>query len=443
MENKAKKILIFSTAYFPFVGGAEVAVKEITDRIFGIEFSMITARMDSKLPKFERLGNIDVYRVGIGLPIFDKLWLIFRGAKFAKKLHKKNKYEAIWSIMASFGGFAALVFKRKNPDVRFLLTLQEGDNLAEVERKVRFIKRRFRNIFISADYIQAISNYLADWAKKMGAVCPVEVVPNGVDINQFFPASPSEAGRAIFNFSPPWPRPVVAFGVTPQNAVAKGEAPLKRGRGRDPARTDYNKVAGQFSINEFKKKLEIKESEKIVLTASRLVPKNGVGDLIAAMKYVPDNVKLLICGSGQDEKELKDLSKRLGLSNRIIFLGHVLPEELPKYYAMADVFCRPSLSEGLGNVFLEAMAAGVPVVATPVGGIPDFLVDGQTGWFCRVKNPESIAEKIKWILDEKNVETPGRAFVQKVVNNAKVLVKERYNWDKIAKKMDNIFNKLI
>jgi len=71
------------------------------------------------------------------------------------------------------------------------------------------------------------------------------------------------------------------------------------------------------------------------------------------------------------------------------------------------------------------------------------LVDGQTGWFCRVKNPESIAEKIKWILDEKNVETPGRAFVQKVVNNAKVLVEERYNWDKIAKKMDNIFNKLI
>jgi len=387
MENKAKKILIFSTAYFPFVGGAEVAVKEITDRIFGIEFSMITARMDSKLPKFERLGNIDVYRVGIGLPIFDKLWLIFRGAKFAKKLHKKNKYEAIWSIMASFGGFAALVFKRKNPDVRFLLTLQEGDNLAEVERKVRFIKRRFRNIFISADYIQAISNYLADWAKKMGAVCPVEVVPNGASQFQI---------------------------------------------------SDF-----RFQINEFKSKLGIREGENVVLTASRLVPKNGVGDLIAAMKYVPDNVKLLICGSGQDEKELKDLSKRLGLSNRIIFLGHVLPEELPKYYAMADVFCRPSLSEGLGNVFLEAMAAGVPVVATPVGGIPDFLVDGQTGWFCRVKNPESIAEKIKWILDEKNVETPGRVFVQKVVNNAKVLVKERYNWDKIAKKMDNIFNKLI
>jgi len=414
MENKAKKILIFSTAYFPFVGGAEVAVKEITDRIFGIEFSMITARMDSKLPKFERLGNIDVYRVGIGLPIFDKLWLIFRGAKFAKKLHKKNKYEAIWSIMASFGGFAALVFKRKNPDVRFLLTLQEGDNLAEVERKVRFIKRRFRNIFISADYIQAISNYLADWAKKMGAVCPVEVVPNGVDINQFSPASPSEAGRAIFNFSPPW---------------------------RDPAHTDYNKVAGQFSINEFKKKLGIKEDEKIVITVSRLVKKNGVEDLIRAIPQLP--IKLLICGTGVEKEKLKKIVGQLKVENKVIFLGFVPYDELPKYLAISDVFCRPSLSEGLGNVFLEAMAAGVPVVATPVGGIPDFLVDGQTGWFCRVKNPESIAEKIKWILDEKNVETPGRAFVQKVVNNAKVLVEERYNWDKIAKKMDNIFNKLI
>ncbi|MFA4833851.1 MAG: glycosyltransferase family 4 protein [Patescibacteria group bacterium] len=388
MENEAKKILIFSTAYFPFVGGAEVAVKEITDRISDIEFSMITARMDSKLPKFERLGKIDVYRVGIGLPIFDKLILAFGGARFAKELHKKNKYDAVWSIMASFGGLAASVFKKKNPEVKFLLTLQEGDNLAEVERKVALVKGRFKNIFTGADYIQAISNYLADWAKKMGAVCPIGVVPNGVDINQF----------SIFNF--------------------------------------------QFSIPEFKKKLGIEENEKVIITVSRLVEKNGVDDLVKAISELRITnyelpVRLLICGVGEEGKKLKELAKRLAVDNKILFLGYIPYSELPKYYAVSDVFCRPSLTEGLGNVFLEAMAAGVPVIATPVGGIPDFLKDNETGWFCRVKNSESIAEKIKLILDQKNA-----VSVKNVLDNARKMVEEKYEWDKISKQMDNIFNKI-
>ena len=402
MENKAKKILIFSTAYFPFVGGAEVAVKAITDRISDIEFSMITARMDFKLPKFERLGHIDVYRVGIGWPIFDKLWLAFRGAGVAQKLHKKNRYDAIWSIMASFGGLAARVFKKKNPDIKFLLTLQEGDNLVEVERKVRLIRRWFKNIFTSADYIQAISNYLADWAKKMGAVCPIEVVPNGVNIKKF----------SIDDF--------------------------------------------RLTINDFKRKLGIGEDEKVVITVSRLVKKNGVEDLIEAISQLSPPrrdpvhykynkvagqitnyklpVKLLICGDGEERQKLEVRSKKLGISDKVKFMGFVPPAELPKYYAIADVFCRPSLSEGLGNVFLEAMAAGVPVIATPVGGIPDFLKNGETGLFCHVRNPESIAEKIKWILDEKNKEE-----VARVVANAREMVGRKYDWEIIAEKMEKIF----
>jgi len=91
----------------------------------------------------------------------------------------------------------------------------------------------------------------------------------------------------------------------------------------------------------------------------------------------------------------------------------------------------------LGNSFLEAMAAEVPVVATPVGGIPDFLEDGKTGWFCKVRDPQSIAEKIQYILDEKNKDE-----VEWVVKNAKELVEKKYNWDNIAIQMNNIFNKL-
>jgi len=84
------------------------------------------------------------------------------------------------------------------------------------------------------------------------------------------------------------------------------------------------------------------------------------------------------------------------------------------------------------------MAAGIPVIATPVGGILDFLKDGETGWFCEPKNPKSIAEKIKYILDENN-----RAEVERVVAHAKQMVEDKYNWDLIAGQMKNIFHSLI
>ncbi|MCG2697941.1 glycosyltransferase, partial [Candidatus Parcubacteria bacterium] len=185
-----------------------------------------------------------------------------------------------------------------------------------------------------------------------------------------------------------------------------------------------------------------KDNEKVIITTSRLVKKNGINDLIKAIKQTTDDrrhttVKLLICGIGEDEKKLKDLAKDLKIENKVMFLGQVDHKDLPKYLWMSDIFCRPSLSEGLGNSFLEAMAAGLPVVATPVGGIPDFLEDGKTGWFCKVRDPDSIAEKIKYILDEKNKEE-----VERVVKNAKKMVEEKYNWDSISVKYKEIFNNL-
>ena len=101
------RVLIFSTAYYPFVGGAEVAIKEITDRAKDIEFDMITARLDSKLACFERIGNVNVYRLGFGLKHFDKWWLMKFGGWKAWWLNRKNKYDVSWSMMASWGGLAA------------------------------------------------------------------------------------------------------------------------------------------------------------------------------------------------------------------------------------------------------------------------------------------------------------------------------------------------
>jgi len=123
------------------------------------------------------------------------------------------------------------------------------------------------------------------------------------------------------------------------------------------------------------------------------------------------------------------------LGKRAFLLGSIPPDDAPKYLAASDIFIRPSLSEGLGSAFLEAMAAGVPIIGTRVGGIPDFLVDGETGLFCEAQNPQSIAEKIKLLLADETLR-------QKLITNGKKLVAEKYNWNIIVKQMEEIFNKI-
>lgn len=377
------KILIISTAYWPHIGGAEIAVREITKRLENVSFDMITIKLHRRDLDEEKIGHINVYRLGYGWNKLDKLLFPLRASRFAAKLHDKNKYNIVWSIMASYAGFAALFFKKKHPDVKFLLTLQEGDNLQVIEKKISLINFWFRQIFTSADAIQCISKHLAEWAKHMGAKAPIRVIPNGVQ--------PNTANKEV--------------------------------------------------ISGIRKNLNIKSEAKIILSTSRLVPKNGIQDLINAVHILVSRdslpVLLIVCGIGKQEGQLKSLVKILKIDRYVKFVGFIEPKDLPAYYEVADVFCRPSLSEGLGNSFLESMAYGVPVVAPLVGGIKDFLQDHITGFVCHSANPTDIADKIKYVLDKKNTD-----LVTSVIDNAKQLVDKNYNWNTVALQMKDVFNQL-
>jgi glycosyltransferase involved in cell wall biosynthesis len=375
-----KRILIFSTTYFPLVGGAEVAVKEITDRLSDWQFDLIAAKLKPDLDSFEKIGRANVYRVGWGC-FWDKYLFPFSAYFKAKKLHKENNYQVVQAIMAFYAGLAALFFKWTYPETKYLLTMQSGDSDLFIWLRTWFWHPLYRKIYTKPDYIQAISRFLVKRARKYGYRGGVEIVPNGVDLNKF----------SISN--------------------------------------------SQFLIQNIKDELRIKPNEKIIITVSRLAKKNGVSDLIKAGKYLDFPFKILILGLGKEEKKLKKLAKKLNLRNEILFLGHVSHQELPRYYFMSDIFARPSLSEGLGNVFLEAMAIGVPIIGTPVGGIPDFLIDGETGLFCQVNNPQSIAEKIKQVLDDEQLR-------EKIIGNGLKLVQKKYDWNLIAQKMEKIYLKL-
>ncbi|MBU2472775.1 glycosyltransferase family 4 protein, partial [Patescibacteria group bacterium] len=147
------------------------------------------------------------------------------------------------------------------------------------------------------------------------------------------------------------------------------------------------------------------------------------------------NFKMIIIGDGPDRSELEKLVSKLNLEDKVIFKGNANYHDLVKYYSLSDIFVRPSLSEGLGNVFLEAMATGLPVIGTKVGGIPDFLEDRKTGLFCEVNNPKSIANKIKEVLENDQLR-------KTLIDNGLNLVREKYTWDSVAQKMENIFEKL-
>lgn len=375
-----KRVLIFSLAYFPLVGGAEVAVKEITERVEGVEFDMITKRFDRADRDFETIGRVHVHRVSGPKHLYPFLAFLL-----ARKLHMKKGYTHSWAIMANWAGFAALFFKMAFPSVKFVLTLQEGDPLDYIKRKVRFVAPLFKKIFVRADVITAISNYLAKWAKDMGYQGRVEVITNGVDLDKF--AKP--------------------------NSPAHGQASE-----------------------------DSRENLVWLITTSRLVEKNGIADVIDAMKLLPENVKFQILGTGSLEIKLKRKVEKLGLGERVFFLGLVEPDEIPDYLHKADIFIRPSLSEGMGNSFIEAMAAGLPVIATPVGGIPDFLSDpdksphtAPTGLYVGVRDSEGIARQVRRLIKDTRLK-------ESLIANGKRLARERYSWDLIAREMkEKVFDK--
>lgn len=177
----SNRVIIFSTAYWPLVGGAEVALSVLTKLLADYEFVVITARLDRSLPRKQTVDNVTIYRLGLGW-FFDKYWLALFGHRLANKLHYQNQFDLIWVMMASFGALSAVRFKKNIP---MLLTLQEGDDLGRLVSKTKIIKPWFNQIFKQADHIQCISNYLANWVRQLNPSVPVSVIPNGVDFSVF------------------------------------------------------------------------------------------------------------------------------------------------------------------------------------------------------------------------------------------------------------------
>lgn len=132
-----------------------------------------------------------------------------------------------------------------------------------------------------------------------------------------------------------------------------------------------------------------------VLAMARLIPEKGVAAVLASFPHLPDNYKLSIAGEGPQLSELQAQAFKLGLMDRVTFLGWVDYEKKSAIMAAADVFCLPSRYDSFGMAYVEAMALGKPVVALRREAIPDVVADGVTGCLIDSDDPMSLANAIK------------------------------------------------
>ena len=184
---------------------------------------------------------------------------------------------------------------------------------------------------------------------------------------------------------------------------------------------------------------------KTILYAGRLIEWKGVEYLIRALPEVigkHPEAKLVVVGSGPYKRDLVSVTETLNLQDKVTFLNAVSQEELVRYYSIADVFVLPSIvndegeTEGLGVVLLEAMASGVPVIGTDVGGIPDIIRDQETGLLVQQKSPGDLAEKINRVFTDEDLR-------QRLSEKGHSFVMEHFSWPVIAKSYLELFRSVL
>jgi glycosyltransferase involved in cell wall biosynthesis len=233
----------------------------------------------------------------------------------------------------------------------------------------------------AADKVIAVSNYVAEDAINRFGVKPwsVSVVPNPVDTDKFYPDA-----CVLEKLS--------SLADCPTILYVGGASPIK-----------------------------------------------GVCYLLHAMRYLVSekpNLRLLFVCGGNDKLKLTQLAERFGVGNYCVFLGRIPHDDMPKVYAASTVVVVPSLYESFSRTILEAMACGKPVVATKVGGIPELVVDNETGLLVEPRNAPGLAAAILRIL-----ENPQKA--REMGSSGRERVKRYYAKNVIARKVLNVYERCV
>jgi len=223
---------------------------------------------------------------------------------------------------------------------------------------------------------------------------------------------------ALTNFEK---RTLIASGLEPKKVVV-----IPHGVRRSPLKTGL------------REKLGIGD-KMLVLTVARFVKQKGHAYLIQAIPRITKrhDVHFLMIGSQTTNlRELVALSKQLGVESHVTFMASASSDDVAAAYHESDVFVLPSLYESFGIAALEAMAAGMPVLATRVGGVPEIVEDMRTGILVRPADPAALAERIEALLGNSELRS-------ELGNAAREVASDRYQWKEIAERTQNVYEELL
>jgi len=331
--------------------------------------------------RFEKL----CYDGGV-IPNIKKYWyakflmplLVVSEMIYAFRIAKKAKIDAIHAHWIVPQGFVAAIIKHLI-GIPYIVTVHAGDVFP---LKNKFLKWSGKVALKNAFYCTVNSNATKQAVTEVAKISNVDIIPMGVNLEAFAPSK-------------------------------------KR-----------NSIRKRLGIN-----------GPFIFTVGRMAEKKGFKYLIAAMpkilKRLP-KAKLVLIGDGPEREGLEKLTSELKLDGKVVFAGKVTHKELENWYPTADVFVLPSIvtkegdTEGLGVVFLEAIASGTPIIGSNVGGIPDIIKHNKTGLLVPQKDKDALADAIIKVLTDKTLK-------KKLRKNALDFVKERFAWDLVADKFAEMF----
>jgi len=190
---------------------------------------------------------------------------------------------------------------------------------------------------------------------------------------------------------------------------------------------------------ESRARIGIDTDEPVVLFVGRIEPLKGIDVLIRAASHLEGPFRVLVVGGDEKDsrrkRDLVRLARELGVDERITWIEAAAHEDLPYYYNSADVCAVPSYYESFGLVALEAMACGVPVVASRVGGLKDTVRDGRTGYLVPWRCPEPFAERLDLLLTNDTL--------RRSLGREARAVAETYRWSDVAERVEGVYHELV
>ena len=192
-----------------------------------------------------------------------------------------------------------------------------------------------------------------------------------------------------------------------------------------------------LNLDAFKPLNKICERENIIGYVGRLSEEKGVLNFVKAIPKILEEragIKILVVGEGYLRREIEVYLKKENLTDKVKVIGVIPHEKVPEYLNKLRLLVLPSYTEALPGIVLEVMACGTPVLATPVGGVPDVITDGETGFIMENNSAESIAENVMRALKYPDLEG--------VVKNARELVEKEYTYEAAVERYRKILKEL-